>query len=290
LEVEVLGIAVPVAAVAPAIPSPRPVAVIPFVRNDKLIMVKVRVGGSRPLWFTVDSGARHSVLDPVTAKMLHLRLGAAGTTTGTGRGAVPLVHTAPVTLRVGAASVRAGAPIVIDLSHVPLPRPSAGLLGAELFEQYAVQIDYGGREIRLFDRGARFATDGLASVPLRERKHAFYVPVTVVVDGTAHAVDARIDLGSGDSLSSPLVKLARAQRTTTLGAGLGRDFQGVSGVYDSVSLGPYRIEHVWAPWSGTPMIGMEIFRRFVTTFDVAHGRLYLAPTAALAEPVPSPAP
>lgn len=285
-----LGIVVPVAAVAPATTSSRPVAVIPFVRNDKLMMVKLRVGSSRPLWFTVDSGARHSVLDPVTAKTLHLRLGAAGTTTGTGKGAVPLVHAEPVTLVAGSARVRVAAPMVIDLSRVPLPKPSAGLLGAELFEQYIVQIDYGGREIRLFDRSARFATDALASVPLRVRKHAFYVPVTVVAGGTAHALDVRIDLGSGDSVSSPLVKLSREQRPTTLGAGLGRDFQGVSGVYDSVSLGPYRIEHVWAPWSETPMIGMEIFRRFVTTFDVAHGRLYLEPTAALAAPVPSPAP
>ncbi|MDB5072263.1 MAG: hypothetical protein JWM87_3374 [Candidatus Eremiobacteraeota bacterium] len=284
-----LGIVVPVAAVASATPTPRPVAVIPFVRNDKLMMVKVRIGNSRPLWFTVDSGARHSVLDPATAKMLHLRLGAAGTTTGTGKGAVPLVHAAPVTLVAGSAVVRVAAPIVIDLSRVPLPKPSAGLLGAELFEQYIVRIDYGGREIRLFDRSARFANDSLASVPLRERKHAFYVPVTVVVNGTPHAVDARIDLGSGDSLSSPLVKLSREQRTTTLGAGLGRDFRGASGVYDSVSLGPYRIKHVWAPWSETPMIGMEIFRRFITTFDVAHGRLYLEPAAALADPVPSPA-
>ena len=203
---------------------------------------------------------------------------------------LPLVHAAPVTLSVASATVRVSDPLVIDLSRVPLPRRSAGLLGAELFEQYIVQIDYAAHTMRLYDRSERFSSAGAPSIPLHHRNHAFYVPVTIVVNGTAHRVEARIDLGSGDSLSSPLVKLANERRTTTLGNGLGKNFQGASGVYDSVSLGAYRIERVWAPWSRTPTIGMEIFRRFVTTFDVARGRLYLQPTPALHDPVPAPQP
>ena len=283
----VFGIVVPVALTAPA-PSPRPIAVIPFVRNEKLMMVEVRAGGSRPLRFTIDSGARHTVLDPVTAKALRLRLGRAGSTTGTGQGRVPLMHASPVTLTVGAATVRVADPLVIDLSRVPLPKPSAGLLGAELFEQYIVQVDYAARVIRLYDRSARFDAGGVASVPLRARNHAFFVPVTVAAGGAAHALDARIDLGSGDALASPLVKLAKERRTTTLGNGLGRNFRGTSGVYDAIALGPYRMVHVWSPWSETPLIGMEVFRRFVTTFDVARGRLYVQPAAALNEPFPAP--
>jgi hypothetical protein len=283
----VFGLVVPVALAAPA-PSPRPVAVIPFVRNEKLMMVEVRAGGSGPLPFTLDSGARHTVLDPVTARALRLRLGRTGSTTGTGQGPVPLIHAAPLTLAVGGVTLRVADPLVIDLSRVPLPKRSAGLLGAELFEQYIVQIDYAAGVVRLYDRGARFGDRAGASVPLRVRNHAFFVPVTVRAGGAAHALDARIDLGSGDALASPLVKLAKERRTTTLGNGLGRNFRGTSGVYDALALGPYRMTHVWSPWSATPLIGMEVFRRFVTTFDVARGRLYLRPSGAFDEPFPAP--
>ena len=115
------------------------------------------------------------------------------------------------------------------------------------------------------------------------------MPVEIAVKTGRHEVQARVDTGSGDSVSSPLVRYAQAQRRTTLGNGLGQDFQGTSGVYDFIAVGPYRIPQVWGPWSEKPAIGMEILRRFVVTFDVPHGRLYLQPNDALSEPVPSPA-
>jgi hypothetical protein len=62
----------------------------------------------------------------------------------------------------------------------------------------------------------------------------------------------------------------------------------VSGIYDAVEFGPFRIDHVWVPGGDSPAIGMEMLRRFIVTFDVPHQRLYLRPTAARAEPVPPP--
>jgi len=50
----------------------------------------------------------------------------------------------------------------------------------------------------------------------------------------------------------------------------------------------HRFERVWGPEAAQPAIGMEIFRRFTATFDVARGKLYLKPNRHLREPIPEP--
>ena len=270
-------------------PNPNPLAVIQYVRNDKLVMLSVRVGKSGPLWFTLDSGARHTVVDPITARTLHLRVTSAGATSGTGKGAVALRNAAPVELTLApGVVVKVPDPWVIDLKGLPLPKRSAGLLGVELFEQYVVRIDDGHRTLSVYDKrdGPRLALGSM--VALTEQDRRLFVPVGVAVKGTSHVSQTRVDTGSGDSVSSPLARSAREQQRTTLGNGLGQNFEGTSGVFDFITVGPYRLNHVWGPWSERPAIGMEILRRFVMTFDVPHGRLYLQPTDALSEPVPSP--
>jgi Aspartyl protease len=253
-------------------------------------MLKLRIGKSEALWFTLDSGARHTVIDPVTARTLSLHVMSAGATSGTGKGTVELRHAAPVALTLAPnVVVRDSDPWVIDLSKIPLPKRSAGLLGVQFFEQYVVRIDDAHQVLSVYDKrdGPRVALGN--TLMLTERDHRLFIPVGIGVKGVRHEVQARVDTGSGDSVSSPLVRYAQEQRRTTLGNGLGHDFEGTSGVYDFITIGPSRITHVWGPWSERPAIGMEILRRFVMTFDVPHGRLYLQPTDALSEPVPSPA-
>lgn len=89
-------------------------------------------------------------------------------------------------------------------------------------------------------------------------------------------------------MDDEIVGQARKIEATTLGNGLGANYQGVSGVFDAVRIGPYVLKSVWAPGGQLPAIGMEILRRFVITFDASRGVMYLEPTPALREPVPPP--
>ncbi|HZD46258.1 MAG TPA: hypothetical protein VE109_09265, partial [Acidobacteriaceae bacterium] len=75
---------------------------------------------------------------------------------------------------------------------------------------------------------------------------------------------------------------------TTLGNGLGTSYQDVSGVYDTVILGPFTFRHVWGPAGAVPIIGMEMMRRFTLTFDTNRALLYLEPNASFHDPVPAP--
>lgn len=130
------------------------IATVPYRSDGVLMMVPVRVNGADPAWFTVDSGASHSVLDTrlVDAGRL-IRLGR-GSTTGTGSGAVDLERISPAKLAIGPVEIAVDEPWEIDLSHVPLPPDTRGLLGSELFANYVVRIDPDAKSIQIFEPGA----------------------------------------------------------------------------------------------------------------------------------------
>src|SRR5215204_5709430 len=60
------------------------VAQIPFELNGNQIFLRIRVNGSEPLWFGLDTGASGSVINTATAEALGLKMEGGGRTTGAG--------------------------------------------------------------------------------------------------------------------------------------------------------------------------------------------------------------
>ena len=279
-----LGLCTPLAATPN---GSRPVAVVKYQLDDKIILLPVSIRG-RSVWFAFDSGARHVIIDPRLARELRLKILRADTTRGAGVGEVPMQHSEAVSLRLGSATIRGDDPWIIDLSKVPIDKRVRGLVGPELLSQYVVQIDPRSREIKLFDP-ARFKTPRADAVPLLVEGDRLFTMATLdVKPGLSVTHKLRVDTGSGDSVNDPIVVQAKETRVTTLGNGLGQNYQAVSGKIDAVHLGPFTISDVWAPGGVPASIGMEILRRFVVTFDAPRGKMYLEPLSSLAEPVPPP--
>ena len=266
-----------------------PLAVIPFKRDSKLMMVEARINGSAPRWFMVDSGASHTVLDPRFAEALRLPLTKDKPTTGTGKGEVAVSRTPPVRMQLAGLSVEIPAPWVIDLSNVPISKETAGLVGAELFKQFVVRIDPEANTISVFAPDTYRHESGGTSVPLLVEGDKLFLEAAIeVAEGKSVTRKLRIDTGSESSINDEIVREAAERRESTLGGGLGGNFAGYSGVLKSVKIGPFEFRDFWATGAPTSMIGMELLRRFVVTFDAPRGRLYLEPTPALKEPVPPP--
>ena len=257
--------------------------------DHKLMTIPVSVNGSAPSWFVVDTGAPQSAFDTRLATDLGL---AAKTTTqigGTGHGTVPAGHPGPQTLGMGSLSLRVPDPQILDLKGVPISADDRGLVGSELFERYVVTVDTVHHSLSVFDPKTFKPDPHAVSLPVYTDGKRLYLEATIFVKPGLKVIHRlRIDTGSEDSVDDPIVKEARTTQATTLGNGLGTNFQGVSGVYDAVQIGPYRINHVWGPGGDRPAIGMEMLRRFVVTYDVPHMRIYLRPTQALHSPVPPP--
>jgi len=252
------------------------------------MMVQARVNGAGPFWFIVDSGASRTVIDPRLAEELKLNIARRGTTSGTGHGAVPVAYAEPVTIALGGGAYQSS-PYIIDLSAAPLPREVRGLIGSELFLDHVVRIDPTAQRISWFDAARTPALANGAALRLKTDAGKLFVSARIEPrSGISIERDLRIDTGSESSVNDPSAAKAMLIATTTLGNGLGSDFEGVSGKYRSVTIGPYVFRDFWGPGGNPPLIGMELLQRFVMTFDAPHGRLHLAPIGRIDAPVPHP--
>ncbi len=228
------------------------------------------------------------MVDPRLSNLLGLKPTGTGAIRGTGKGDVAMENLVPITVAIGDRSFVANDPWQIDLSHVPIAKDIRGLIGWDLLAAFVVRIDPRQQTLALFDpRG--FVPGPETAIPLIALDRRIFVDAALnVKPGLAVTHRLRVDTGSENSVNDEIVGKARETRHTVLGNGLGANFDALSGVYDAVHLGPYTWRNVWGPGGSQPAIGMEILRRFVVTFDVPHGRLYLRPTSALNEPVPGP--
>ncbi len=164
-----------------------------------------------------------------------------------------------------------------------------GLVGADFFERYVVRLDPIRQMLTVAEPGT-FRTRG-SSVPLILDHDRLYVNMTLTPAGSGSETHrVRIDTGSGDAVSDNLVRKSRERRRSLQGVGLGQSYVDESGVFETIRIGPYTIRRSWGPSNDHPAVGMEILRRFTTTFDVSHGRLTLEPNSHLHDPVPAPPP
>lgn len=280
--------------VSASVPATSPLATIAY-RPDgtagKLIAIPVAVNGAVPRWFVLDTGAPRSALDTRLAAELKLTPARMTREGGTGRGTVAAGHPGALVLTVGGVRLPVNDPLTLDLAGVPISKTDRGLVGSELLSHYVVRIDPVQHRLALFDPRRFRPEPGDVRLPLGiDAEHRrFYINAALHVrPGMTVRHRLRIDTGSEDSIDDPIVRQARQVTTTQLGNGLGANYRGYSGVYDSIELGPFQIKHVWGPGGALPAVGMEVLRRFVVTFDAPHRALYLRPTPALAEAVPPP--
>jgi hypothetical protein len=266
-----------------------PVADVEYRLDGKLIFVEVAVNGGSPVWFCFDSGAPHTVVDPAYAAQLGLKAISASTATGTGQGTVPVGKATAVRLQLGGASWNVPEPWIIDLSQVPIPKDTKGLVGFDLLRSYVVRIDPTKKRLALFEPEEFQPSPTGARLPLIVDNDKLFIDATLSVKPDYRVQRRlRIDTGSETSVNDESVKDSPTQRKTTLGNGLGANFESISGVFDAIDLGPFTFRNVWGPGGPGSFIGMELLRRFVVTFDVRNRWLYLEPTNAIDEIVPAP--
>jgi hypothetical protein len=123
------------------------------------LVVFARINGRGPLAFILDTGG-HDIFTPAAAKGLGLPLYGSGKSYGSGSGSTPTRFTAVDSLRLGAATISHQPFTVLYLglgyTHDAAGRkvPLSGILGLEIFERFAVTIDYASGRLVLRPRAA----------------------------------------------------------------------------------------------------------------------------------------
>jgi hypothetical protein len=267
----------------------KPLAEVTYRPVGKLIYVPVQVNGSRARWFIFDSASANSIIDTSTAQVLHIKGLSSGTIHGAGKGDISADDAGEVRLTFGGLTTRVPHAKIVDLSKVPVPVRADGLLGAEFLEQYIVRIDPVAHMVDFYSPNT-FAYRGEGkSLPLELTNSRLYIHVGLAAKpGELVERRLRVDTGSEDSIDDDTVRGSPVTQKTMLGNGLGTSYEDLSGVYNTVMIGPFAFHHVWGPAGAIPIIGMEMMRRFTLTFDTKRGLLYLEPNSSFNEPIPGP--
>ena len=274
----------------------------PFEITSNKPFVQVRINGSEPQWFVLDTGCRgSSIIARDCAERLGLARGAESETRmGAGQGvSVALSSTGPVTLDVAGDTLGAPGLYVIPFDHV-IPyegRAIDGLLGEDYMLRHVVELDYEQRVVRVFDPETYRYEGRTAPIPMSLDRGLVVAQAEMAAPGRA-PLRCRVVIDTGVRTTVVWYRpftveqhlLASQRRTVsgTIGGGAGGETRGDVGRLDWLQLGAVRFRSptvvfsrdtsgVFAGRDEDGIVGGELLRRCRVTFDYPHRRLMLEP-------------
>jgi hypothetical protein len=272
--------------------SGAPAATIPFTVIGDHIYTNGTVNGTGPYRFIVDTGGVN-LIDTGLVKPLSLKITGSEMGHGVGAEAVESGKTTIHQLKIGDATFTDQKFYTFDFHE--LYRGGgveiAGMVGASLFRQYVMCVDFSRQVIELID-SARFDLRD-AGTPLRMSMKDSEITISGRFDGAPGIFE--IDTGSSATLTlnSPFVARHKllgkfSKQVETLSSGVGGSTQAFTVRGRSLVLGSTQIDNPITKLSvsskgqlarrdldGT--IGIGALKRYIVTFDFPGKRLFLKP-------------
>lgn len=305
-----------IVACQPAVPptlSPVAGVVLPCRVVNNLPLAQVKVNNSRPLNFIVDTGATVSVISEQVTRELKL-VSAEGTDVLTQGGSINANYIDGVQLGFAEATAVRLPPttvVALDLdgASAGLGERIDGILGADLFEHYVVELNYVDRQLRLFDSAAYTGQATGETLPLTFIDRTPFIKATLTPlgdgGGKTFGIEASllVDTGATNavSLTTPFVRqhdlLKTAGKTIgiTAGALVAGSSTALTGRLSDVRLGNLKIERPVANFSQdtqgdlasdeySGVVGGEILRRYRIVIDYERARISFNPLPAAKSP------
>jgi Aspartyl protease/PDZ domain len=262
---------------------------IPFDLSGSTVLLPVRVNGSKPLWFILDSGANTCLLAKTLATELGIKPREESQGTGASAGSVQYWKLAEQDVSFTTESVAFSCPHLgaVDLSNqMPLLGHEVdGILGTDFFRRFVVEIDYDAQIVRLYGPSTfRYAGHG-DSLPLTFERRLPYVTATIaVLSQSPQRRTLLVDTGSEDAVDDSVILLSAAPRQDVVGGiGLGQPYHVTLGRSETVQIGRFVLRDVPGVAPGVALIGGEVWRRFTVIFELTQQRLILEPNRHLSD-------
>jgi len=277
-------------------------ATVPLSISNTKLLVNVRLDGQGPFPMALDTGG-HAILTPATAKRLGLKASGAGRSFGAGSGSTALGYTQVARLRLGDAEIDDQSFLVMPMASVLTDRgaqpPVAGLIGLELFERFAVTLDFARKQMTLQPFGEAAPPPGATAVPIR------FTDDMPLVQATLDGQPGLFGIDTGNT--GPLMLFPRWAGRHGLAAyymaGLPTPDGGVGGMFTahaayirSLRIGGLDVPadqtgFLTPPGTGSTSnpseagnLGLPVWRHFRIGFDYRRGRMYLAPRPGFSLP------
>jgi hypothetical protein len=277
------------------------VAKLPFEYRSRHVWVRASVNGGPLADFIYDTGASVTVIDSAYAAKIGLKTTGQMQAQGAGSAGGATFATleklrveGPDGDGVELRDVKAG---VLSVNPVLAPffwRECAGIVGFDTIVQFVNEIDFDGRELRLYDPKTFHYSGKGAEIPMTLAGHA--PVVNVKIDGQYEGA-ARVDVGSSSTLDlhTPFVAqhgliAKHPEALTVTGGGFGGTFESRFARMKSLEIGPYKVERpliglstiqtgALASEDYAGNIGNRLLDRFKVTLDYERRKIWLEPGA-----------
>jgi len=297
---------------------------VPLKVRRNLLLVPVTVNGQGPYQFVLDTGVNLLLLtDAGVRDSLRLPAGEALLVEGAGeesalraelvagvRVALPGVAEAPLTVAVLSGDA-------LELSRY-VGEPVAGLIGADVFRSFVVEVRSEEGVLRLHDPAQFVAPRRAARVALAVRAGKPYVRAHVRQESAGGKAGAArdggegmagdtltatflVDTGAGHALSletgsHPALRLPEQRLRAQVGRGLSGPINGWLGRVAVFRLGPFELRRLLASFPDSAAVrakvqvprqgnvGYELLKRFRVWFDYPGRTLWLQPGSRFREP------
>ena len=275
---------------------------VPLLVENGQALVEAYVDGHR-LLFQLDTGG-HAILTREAAHLLNLHPIGAGASGGGGEATTAQQYAAPQSLEIGQARIPALPFYVIAYGRDFWDRgrgraPLAGILGLELFERFAVRLNYRNRHLTLTPL-QEFAYHGLGTkLPLTFEEDTPLVPARADDDRGAFQLDT--GNSGGTILFGPFVQAHHFDRRyplgfNTNGSGTGGEVHLQTRRLQRLVVDGLALEHfvtyfadqrtgAFSSRTEAGNLGYDVLSQFETTFDYLHLVAYVQPLAVPELPV-----
>ena len=283
---------------------------VPFTLIDNHIILPVRINGSEPMNFVLDSGAGASVImDSRRTRSLGLQASSQIGVSGVGAGPDPVANIVRnATLAVGSLRLEGLSVVHLPIDSVPFffeldDVYFDGVIGAPFFERFSIAIDYDARLVTFSDPPATAAVHGRGdewtSIPLQIEDGVPYVRAQVTnAQGVEVTVKLLADTGAREALSLTPNTHAGLRAPTkyfeTVSKGLSGDIVSHVTMLGSFAVGPYRTGELPVSFAlaggetennSNGILGNALLSRFNLVFDYSNEQLLLTPNRRFAEPL-----
>lgn len=271
-------------------------ATVPLALDAGSLLIEAKINGQGPFPFILDTGG-HDILTPAAAEQLGLKPIGHGISRGAGEGTTGIQYTRVAKVEIGDAEIDDQPFVVLPFEYFVTERgkapPIAGLIGLELFERFAVKLDYGQHQMTLAPLDSFEYRDHGSALPIRFTDDMPLVAARL--DG--HPGSFGIDTGNGGDVvvfgnwagpigvaqqfksGLPLISFGVGGQSTAYAArGATLDLGGPL-VKDFIARLAEDKAGAFSSRSEAGNIGKSILSRFAVTFDYRHEIMALEPLA-----------
>lgn len=283
---------------------------IPIHLASGKVHVQVRVGEAALEWFLLDSGANMTIFDRELAERLELKLHGE-TTADQAAGGRPfrVAFTEAPPMSLPGLEIPGHSVAVLERRTQPANgHGSSGLLGADQFRRFVVDVDYPARTIRFHDPESFEYTGPGSSIPIeidpngkpmiRGRLKPFGRPALDVLLSVDTGGRGFMVLGSPFVAEHDLIESLPRRALKTVGVGVGGEVVHWAGRLEELTVGPFVVRNVpaslappetkgaYARSDRSGVLEADFLNRFRVIFDYARERIILEPRRGVDEPFP----